>query len=921
VSDWYRLEREEVLARLGTDQEQGLKGAEVQRRLAEYGLNELVERGTKSPWRILWEQMTALLVVILIIAAVVSIALGDYKDAIAILAIVVLNAILGFTQEYRAEQAMAALKQMAVPTVRVRRDGHLAEISARDLVPGDIVQLEAGAFVPADGRVLESVNLRNEEAALTGESEPVDKIAKKLTGEDLPLGDRRNMAYMGTAVSYGRGLMVITETGMNTELGHIADMIQTVEQEQTPLQRRLDQLGRGLAVAAFAIVALVFLLGLLRGENWRLMLLTAISMAVAVVPEGLPAVVTIGLALGAQRMLKREALIRKLPAVETLGSVTVICSDKTGTLTENRMTVTVLDVMGDTQTVETLLRRRVPELNLGLTPGIRPQVRSLRLLVIGSALCNDAVLDLADMDGDRYRAFGDPTEGALVLAAAQLGFMRSELDQRFPRVAEIPFTSERKRMTTVHQVNVPPEETDIPCQDTSFVAFTKGAVDGLLDMTSHVWTGDEAVPVTDDLRQRIEAANEGLANSGQRVLAVAFRRLSAQPDGADEAKLERDMTFIGRVGMMDPPRTEVKEAVDICKAAGIRPVMITGDHPLTARHIAQELGIASNGSGGAAVNSAVGIAAQDRVLTGQELSRISVEELEGVVEEVPVYARVSPEHKLKIVQALQDLGHIVAMTGDGVNDAPALRKADIGVAMGITGTDVAKEAADMVLLDDNFATIVSAVEEGRTIYDNIRKFIKYTLTSNAGELLVMLVAPFLGMPLPLLPLQILWINLVTDGLPGLALTLEPAEQGTMRRPPYQPQESIFGRGLARDILWVGLLMALVSLVAGYWSWSDGNPAWQTIVFTTLVLSQLGNAMALRAERDSLFTIGIFSNRAMLGTVLLTFGLQLAVIYVPFLQAIFKTQALSPSELAISLVLSTAVFWGIEIKKLVSRRIT
>jgi Ca2+-transporting ATPase len=928
VSDWYRLEREEVLARLESDAGQGLAQAEAERRLTQYGPNELVERGTKSPWRILWEQMTSLLVIILIIAALVSIALGDFKDAIAILAIVVLNATLGFTQEYRAEQAMAALKKLAVPTVRVHRDGHLREVSAREIVPGDVVQLEAGAFVPADGRVLESVNLRIEEAALTGESEPVDKSVVKLSGEDLALGDRRNMVYMGTAVSYGRGLAVITETGMSTELGHIADMIQTVEQEPTPLQRRLDQLGRGLALAALVIVGIVFVLGLLRGEPWRLMLLTAISMAVAVVPEGLPAVVTIGLALGAQRMLKREALIRKLPAVETLGSVTIICSDKTGTLTENRMTVTVLDVMGETQTVETLLRRRVPVLDLGQTPGVKPEVRSLRLLVIASALCNDAVLDLTDMDGDRYRAIGDPTEGALVLSAAQLGFMRFDLDERFPRVAEVPFTSERKRMTTVHQVNTPPSETDIPCQDTPFVAFTKGAVDGLLDRTSHVWTGDEAVPLTDELLERIEAANAGLANAGQRVLGVAFRRLSGPPEEADEVELERNMTFIGLVGMMDPPRSEVKKAVDTCRAAGIRPVMITGDHPLTARHIAQELGIARNGSGGAVpaappppgqVSSLAAPGPGSRVLTGQELSRMSIEELENVVEAVPVYARVSPEHKLKIVQALQDRGHIVAMTGDGVNDAPALRKADIGVAMGITGTDVAKEAADMVLLDDNFATIVAAVEEGRTIYDNIRKFIKYTLTSNAGELLVMLIAPLLGMPLPLLPLQILWINLVTDGLPGLALTLEPAERGTMRRRPYEPRESIFGRGLTRDILWVGLLMALVSLGVGYWGWRSGNPAWQTMVFTTLVLSQLGNAMALRSERDSVFTIGLFSNPAMLGTVLLTFGLQLAVIYVPFMQAILKTQALSASELVISLILSAVVFTGIEIQKWVLRK--
>jgi Ca2+-transporting ATPase len=916
MADWYRLEIQEVLSHMESDSEPGLKRGEVHRRLAKYGPNELIERGAKSPWRILWEQMTALLVIILIIAAIASALLGDYKDTVAIVAIIVLNAALGFTQEYRAEQAMAALKKMAVPTVKVRRDGHLREVSARELVPGDIVQLEAGAFVPADGRVLESVNLRTEEAALTGESEPVDKSSAPLSGQDLPLGDRRNMVYMGTVVSYGRGLAVITETGMDTQLGHIADMIQTVQQEQTPLQRRLDQLGRGLALAALVIVGLVFVLGLLRGENWRLMLLTAISMAVAAVPEGLPAVVTIGLALGAQRMLKREALIRKLPAVETLGSVTTVCSDKTGTLTENRMTVTVLDVMGETQTVETLLRKRTPVLDLRETPRVKPEVRSLRLLVIASSLCNDATLDLADMDGDRYRAIGDPTEGALVLAAAQLGFMRSDLDQRFPRVAEIPFTSERKRMTTVHQVKEGANEADVPCRDTPFVAFTKGAVDGLLDITSHVWAGDEAVPLTAELQERIEAANAGLAKKGQRVLGVAFRRLSSPPETAHEDCLEQNTTFIGLVGMMDPPRPEVKEAVDTCRTAGIRPVMITGDHPLTARHIAQELGIIAEGnpSSGAAVGT------DGWVLTGQELSRITPQQLREAAEEVPVYARVSPEHKLKIVQALQDRGHIVAMTGDGVNDAPALKRADIGVAMGITGTDVAKEAADMVLLDDNFATIVAAVEEGRTIYDNIRKFIKYTMTSNAGELGVMLLAPFLGMPLPLLPLQILWVNLVTDGLPGLALTLEPAERGTMRRPPYQPQESIFGRGLGRDILWVGLLMALVSLALGFWGWSVGNPAWQTMVFTTLTLSQLGNALALRSEGDSVFRIGLWSNRAMLATVLLTFGLQLAVVYLPFLQAVFKTQALSLRDLVISLVLSTVVFWGIEARKAIAARL-
>jgi P-type Ca2+ transporter type 2C len=908
VTDWYRKETSEVISLLNSDAEAGLAPAEAQHRLAEHGPNELVERGLKSPWRILWEQLTGLLVVILIVAAVVSGAFGSWKDAIAILAIVVLNAVLGFSQEFRAEKAMAALKQLAVPTVKVRREGHVVEISARELVPGDVVLLEAGALVPADGRLLESVNLRIEEAALTGESEPVEKHARALdkpdlsgaSGQALPLGDRRNMVYMGTVVTYGRGLAAITATGMNTELGRIADLIQTVEREPTPLQRRLEQLGRGLALAALVIVAIVFVLGLLRGEDWEIMLLTAISMAVAAVPEGLPAVVTIALALGAQRMLKRQALIRKLPAVETLGSVTVICSDKTGTLTENRMTVTVLDVLGETQQVDTLLKQGIPVADAELLPGHRPPVRSLGLLAKAVALCNDASLEPTPEGG--YRAVGDPTEGALVVAAAELGLVKSELDQRWPRLGEVPFTSERKRMTTVHRVGVTPEQTDAPWCCGNFVAFAKGAVDSLLEISERVWTGDEEVPLTDEMRARIVAANDRLAGQGQRVLGVAFRPLNEQPDETDETSLEQQMTFIGLVGMMDPPRSEVRDAVQIAKAAGIRPVMITGDHPLTARQIALELGIAADSS----------------PLTGRELAEMSVDELEAVVDQVAVYARVSPEHKLKIVQALQDRGQIVAMTGDGVNDAPALKKADIGVAMGITGTDVSKEAADMVLLDDNFATIVAAVKEGRTIYDNIRKFIKYTLTSNAGEIWVMLLAPLVGMPLPLLPLQILWINLVTDGVPGLAMGVEPSERDTMRRQPYHPQENIFGRGLGRHVLWVGLLMGMVSLGMGYWTWRTGWDNWQTMIFTTLTLSQMGHALAVRS-RESLFTVGLLSNKALLGAVLLTFVLQLSVIYVPFLQELFKTSALSMGELLLSLVLSTVVFWGVELEKWLIRR--
>ncbi|HSJ55094.1 MAG TPA: cation-translocating P-type ATPase, partial [Anaerolineae bacterium] len=839
-----------------------------------------------------------------IVAAIISAALGDWKDAIAILAIVVLNAALGFSQEYRAEKAIAALKQLAVPTVRVRRDGHVAEISAHSLVPGDVALLEAGVLVPADGRLLEAVNLRVEEASLTGESEPVEKHTAPLQGVDLQVGDRVNMAYLGTVVTYGRGTVLVTETGMKTELGRIADMIQGVERSPTPLQTRLDKLGRDLALAALGIVAVVFVLGLLRGEELRLMILTAIGMAVAAVPEGLPAVVTVALALGAQRMLRRQALIRKLPAVETLGSVTVICSDKTGTLTENRMTVTVLDVLGETKRVETLLHEGVPVVDARVPPDEPPTIRSLVLLATAAALANDATLEPGEDQKDGYHVVGDPTEGALVVAAAQMGLPKYVLEERWPRVAEVPFTSERKRMTTVHRVGDEDRDSGMSWCGHEYVAFAKGAVDSLLQISEQAWAGDQAVPLTADLRQRIADANDRMAAEGQRVLGAAFRCMEAGFDEADEAGLEQRLIFVGLVGMIDPPRPEVRDAVQTARDAGIRPVMITGDHPLTAREIARELGIAGEDA---------------RSLTGEQLARMSVEELEAVVEEVSVYARVSPEHKLKIVQALQDLGQIVAMTGDGVNDAPALKRADIGVAMGITGTDVSKEAADMVLLDDNFTTIVAAVREGRTIYDNIRKFIKYTMTSNAGEIWVMLLAPFFGMPLPLLPLQILWVNLVTDGLPGLALAIEPAERRIMRRPPYPRSENIFGRGLGVYVLWVGLLMGAVSLALGFWAWRTGRPNWQTMVFTTLTLSQMGNVLAIRSDRESLFTIGLLSNKPLLGAVALTFALQMAVVYVPFMQELFETSALSLADLAISLVLSTVVFIAVELQKLVARQ--
>ncbi|MCB0154559.1 MAG: cation-translocating P-type ATPase, partial [Anaerolineae bacterium] len=845
TTKWYQLEPSQALDQLKSEAGQGLSAPEAAERQTHYGPNELMERGQRNPWRILYEQLSGTLIVILIIAALISAWLGDNKDALAILIIVVLNAALGFQQEYKAEKSMAALRRLAVPTVKVRREGRVREISSRELVPGDVVLLETGNLVPADGRLLLTSNLRVQEAALTGESEPVEKKAETTYEADPALADRRNMVYMGTTVTYGHGELLLTATGMATELGHIATMIQTVPQEQTPLQRRLDQLGRTLGGVALVIVAIIFGLGLLRGEEIKLMFLTAVSMAVAAVPEGLPAVVTIALALGAQRMLKRRALIRKLPAVETLGSVTVICSDKTGTLTKNQMTVTVLDVAGH-------------QLNLAhqsadpALPELTDQP-ALKLLLAGGALCNDALLENNTAETSDYHTLGDPTETALVLAAAQMGLDKSALERAFPRLAEVPFDSERKRMTTVH--DLPADEyaelvellPRLEPAGPAALVFTKGALDSLLPISEQVWVEGSPEPLSATWRERIIAAHDQLAQQGMRILSVGFRLVPAEAIQADQikaAEIEQNLIFVGLIGMIDPPRPEVKAAVETCRTAGIRPVMITGDHPLTARHVAGQLGIDTH-----------------RHLTGAELSQLSAAEFETVVDQVSLYARVSPAHKLNLIEGLQEQGHIVAMTGDGVNDAPALKKADIGVAMGITGTDVSKEAADAVLLDDNFATIVAAVEEGRVIYDNIRKFIKYTMTSNSGEIWVMLLAPFIGMPLPLLPLQILWINLVTDGLPGLAFAVEPAERDTMRRPPHHPQENIFGRGMARHIAWVGILMGLVSLVTGWWMWRDQSPAWQTMVFTTLTLSQMGHALAIRSQRDSLFTQGLFSNRA------------------------------------------------------------
>jgi Ca2+-transporting ATPase len=916
MADWYKLSIDEALAAFDSDAEKGLSSQKAEEQLKKVGPNEIAEGQLRSPWHILWEQFTAILVLILIGAAVLSALLGEYKDAIAIGAIVILFGLLGFVQEYRAEQAMAALRKLASPLVRVLRDGNLMELPAQQLVPGDVILLEAGNLVPADARLLESVNLRIQEATLTGESEPVEKEVRPLPEQDLTIGDRRNMAYMGTVVTYGRGKALIVATGENTELGKVASLLRGVGSEQTPLQRRLDQLGKLLAVVGFAVSGLIFVIGLLMGEPLRDMMLTAVSVAVAIVPEGLPAVVTITLAIGAQRMLKRKALIRKLPAVETLGSVTVICSDKTGTLTENRMTVMVLDVAGHTVEVSEEMRNRMPALSPGSPshPAIdftalsgRPD--SIAILLAGGALCNDASLSIAP-DSGRIQTIGDPTEAALLIAAARFNLLKDQLQSALPRIEELPFDSERKLMTTLHHfdrsklgdLSVIFEQ---PVPDAPYVSFTKGAVDNLLSLCSHVWVEGQARPLEGQWQVRVLKANDGLAGQGMRVLGVAVRAWDEIPA---KSEMETRLTLVGLFGMIDPPRPEVRDAVQTCQTAGIRPVMITGDHPLTAQEIARQLGIIPSN------------AARGQALTGQDLSRMSDQELLKVVEEVSVFARVSPEHKLRIVQALQSKGEIVSMTGDGVNDAPALKRADIGVAMGITGTDVAKEASDMVLQDDNFATIVAAVEEGRTIYDNLRKFVKFSVAGNIGKVSVMLLAPFLGKPLPLEPLQLLWLNLLTDGLLGLGLGLEPPEKDTMRRPPYSPKEGIFSGGLGRHVVWVGALIGFLALGIGYIYWTlDPNGPWQTLTFTTLAFSQMAQALATRSRRESFFKIGLTSNIPGMILAGVVFLLQLAVLYVPFLQNIFYTQLLPPQELALSLALSSLVFWMIELEKWLIRR--
>lgn len=873
---WHQKEISHVLEDLGTALN-GVSSEEAKRRLVEYGYNELIEKKKKHPIMMFFEQFKDFMIMVLIAAAIIAGIVGKPTDAAAILAIVILNAIIGFVQEYRAEKAMAALRKMAAPFCTVVRDGLHSNIPAAEVVPGDIVILKTGQIIPADVRLFDAANLKIEEAALTGESVPVEKNIARLHDEHLSIGDRLNMGYQGTVVTYGRGAGVVTATGMNTEIGKIATLLQDDKDIKTPLQQRLALFGKKLALVILVICAIVFVAGLLRGEDVMLMFLTSISLAVAAIPEALPAVITIALAIGAKKMVKLNALIRKLPAVETLGSVTYICSDKTGTLTLNKMTVEEVFV----------------DNNLFRFVGDDHKNTTINYFMSALALSNDARMDAEE------KLLGDPTETALYTFAKQHRFDKIELEKKYPRISEIPFDSDRKCMTTIHK-NLIDENNQVGIGE-FFFSFTKGAVDVLIEKADNILTSEGLSPVD---KLALTNINDKMAADGLRVLCIAMKKWNSLPENITPENFELNLTIVGFVGMMDPPREEAKEAVALCKTAGIKPVMITGDHPLTAFAIAKRLKIIEDGA--------------KSVMTGRTLEKLSLEEFEKSVENISVYARVAPDQKLKIVRALQDKGQFVAMTGDGVNDAPALKYANIGIAMGITGTAVSKEASAMILLDDNFATIVKAVKEGRKIYDNILRFIKYTMTSNAGTLWAIFLAPFFGLPLPMLPIQILWMNLLTDSLPGLALTAEPAERNIMKRPPRNPNESVFARGTGAFIIIYGLIIGVSALLFQALAISEGM-AWQTMVFTALVIGRMSVAMSVRSDADSIFKIGFFSNKPLLAAIVLNIFLQMIVVYTPFLNPIFHTEPLSLVELILTLALSLVVLFGVEIEKLWKKR--
>ena len=896
---FHAVDAGQVASDLGTDPARGLTAEEAADRLVREGPNELEGGEELNPWRILLGQLTSPMVLLLAAAGILSAALGDVTEAVFIFFVVVLNAWIGFRQEYRAEKAMASLQSLAVPTVRVLRQGAIREIAARELVPGDVVQLDAGSRVPADGRLTEAFAVRVEESALTGESVPVVKQVEPVD-PSAPLAERASMAYAGTSVTAGRGSLVVTATGMASELGRVADLLRGAEAGRTPLQQRLDTLVKGLALVAGAVVALVFGLGLLRGEELDELLLTAVSLAVAAIPESLPAVVTITLALGAQRMLASQALIRRLYAVETLGSVTTICSDKTGTLTQNRMTVVVLDMAGD--------RRDLHDPPSTSPPDLLRDQPTLRLLLAGGALCNDTAV------ADDGSLVGDPTETALVTVARRCGLEKTDLEVALPRIFELPFDSDRKRMSTVHAL--PARVDDVPAalraafrlEDKvglpDCIAFAKGAVDGLVPLCDTYQTGDTTAPLDDERRRRALDAGDQLAAEGVRVLGVAMRRWPNAEAVPRDEQLERGLTLVGLVGMIDPARPEVRDAIATCREAGVRVMMITGDHPLTAQAIGRDLGLVGD---------------DVQTVTGAELGRLDGADLDATIRDRSIYARVSPEDKIRIVGVLQSQGHVVAMTGDGVNDAPALKQADIGVAMGITGTDVTKDAADMVLQDDNFATIVAAVGEGRVVFDNIRKFIRNILSGNVAEVTIMVVAPIVGMPVAMLPLQLLWLNLVTDGLPAMALAVEPPEPGVMQRSPTPRGESLLGADRGRRILTRGAMLTVLTFVPVYALWDADDDAWQTVLFTSIAFAELAGGFAMRSERTSLRRLGLFTNRSLVVAVAVTVALQVLLVVTPALRDILSLEPLEPAHWALIVAIALTYLVAIEVEKWTTNR--
>jgi Ca2+-transporting ATPase len=889
---WYQRKAEDALNALKSGRE-GLSQPEAQQRLARYGANELVEKKGISPWALFLRQVKSFLIIILLVAVVLSAVLGEVADAVIIGVIILFATSLGFFQEYRAERAMEALKRMAAPTASVRRGGKEVEIPARELVPGDIIILRTGDHIAADARLIEAVNLKTNEAPLTGESTPVEKNSGVIDSK-APVGDRRNMVYMGTAVIDGRGSAVVTATGMNTEFGKIAGLLQAVKAERTPLEINLDRTGKWVAIAALALCFILAGLGVARGHELLEMFIWGIALAVAAVPEALPAVVTIGLALGVRRMSRRNALIRKLPAVETLGSTTFICSDKTGTLTQGKMTVR--RIYTDAMSIDVSGVGYEPEGEFsvgGDKIAVEPDSALEKLLLIG-ALCNDTALTAS---GRTWDVSGDPTEGSLLVTAAKAGLWPEPLNQKFPRIGEIPFSSERKRMTTVHQT---PQGS---------IAYSKGAPELVLLSCRYIYAEGRERELTEKDREKIIAVGRGMLDDALRVLGLAYKRLDDSCEITEA--IEQDMVFTGMVGMIDPPRQEARQAIERCQQAGVRAVMITGDHKKTAVAIARELGLLKEGL----------------ALTGVELDNLSQKDLEDMVERIEVYARVSPAHKLRVVEALAKKGHVVAMTGDGVNDAPALKKADIGIAMGITGTDVTTEAADMVLTDDNFASIVAAIEEGRGIFSNIKKYLMYLLSSNIGEILLMagaiLFGPWLGLPagaIPLVAIQILWVNLATDGLPAIALSVDPPDPDLMKEKPRPRGQGVFTKEVLTLMVVGGLWSALVNLGVFKWALDSGRGMLeaQALCFLTLVMIQFFKAYNFRSDKQSIFKIGFFKNKWLNITILWEIALLVVIVYLPALQGSFHTFNLSGFDWLLVFLLAATVFPVLELTKAIFR---